>query len=117
MTTNRVLEWSPFRLKPGVDEVTLLQLSERMQRDFLSAQDGFMRRELIKGAEGAYTDLVWWESFAASQAAVRKAAASPAVRAYLAVMDFSAGDPRDAVSLFGVVGAYRPAPRVLALAI
>lgn len=117
MTTNHVLEWSPFRLKPRVDEATLLRVSERMQRDFLSAQDGFVRRELIKGAEGAYTDLVWWENFAASQAAVKKATCSPAVRAYLAVMDTSAGDPRDAVSLFGVVGAYRPAPRVLALAI
>jgi hypothetical protein len=117
MTTNHVLECSPFRLKPGVEEAALLQISERMQRDFLSCQDGFVRRELIKGAEGAYTDLVWWDSFAASQAAMKKAACSPAVKAYLAVMDFSAGDPRDAVSLFGVVGAYRPAPRVLALAI
>ena len=94
-----------------------MQVSERMQRDFLLGQKGFVRRELIKGAEGAYTDLVWWESFAASQVAMKKAAASPAVKAYLGVMDFSAGDPRDAVSLFGVVGAYRPAPRLLALAI
>jgi hypothetical protein len=117
MTTNQVLEWSPFRLKQGTDEATLLQVSERLQRDFLANQDGFVRRELIKGAEGAYTDLVWWDSFAASQAAMRKAACSPAVKAYLAVMDFSAGDPRDAVSLFGLVGAYRPAPRLFALAI
>ena len=116
MTTNHVLEWSPFRLKSGVEETTLLQVSERMQRDFLANQDGFVRRELIKRAEGAYTDLVWWDSFAASQSAMKKAACSPAVRAYLEVMDFSAGDPRDAVSLFGVVGAYRPQPRVLALA-
>jgi hypothetical protein len=117
MTTSHILEWSPFRLKPGVEEAALLQASERMQRDFLSNQDGFVRRELIKGAEGAYTDLVWWDSFAASQAAMKKAASSPAVKAYLTVMNFSAGDPRDAVSLFGVVGSYRPAPRVLALAI
>jgi hypothetical protein len=115
--TDQVLEWAPFRLKPGVDEATLLHASEPMQRDFLSSQNGFVRRELIQGAEGAYTDLVWWESFAVSQVAMKKAAASPAVKAYLAVMDFSAGDPREAVSLFGVVGAYRPAPRLLALAI
>jgi len=117
MTTNQVLEWAPFRLKAGVDEATLLEASERMQRDFLSAQSGFVRRELIKGAEGAYTDLVWWESFAASQAAMRMAAGSAAVRTYLAVMESSCGDPRDSVSLFGIVGAYRPAARLLALAI
>jgi hypothetical protein len=117
MTTNHVLESSPFRLKPGIDEASLLQASERMQRDFLSNQSGFVGRELIKGAEGAYTDLVWWESFAASQAAMKKAASSPTVRAYLAVMDFSAGDPRDAVSMFSIAGSYRPAPRLVALAI
>ena len=117
MTTNQVLESSPFRLKPGVDEATLLHASERMQRDFLSSQQGFVRRELIKGAEGSYTDLVWWESFAASQAAMKKAVSSHAVSAYLSVMDSSAGDPRDAVSLFSIAGSYRPAPRLLALAI
>jgi hypothetical protein len=117
MTTNQVLEWAPFTLKPDVDEAALLQVSERMQRDFLMGQQGFVRRELIKGAEGVYTDLVWWESFAASQAAMKRAAASPAVKLYLGVMDFSAGDPRDGVSMFGIVGAYRPAPQLLALAI
>ena len=117
MTTNHVLESLPFRLKAGVDEVALLQASERMQRDFLSNQQGFVRRELIKGAEGSYTDLVWWESFAASQAAMKKAASSHAVSAYLAMMESSAGDPRDAVSMFSIAGSYRPAPRLLALAI
>ena len=49
MATNQVIEWAPFTLKPGVDEATLLQVSERMQRDFLLGQQGFVRRELIKG--------------------------------------------------------------------
>ena len=115
--TDQVLEWAPFRLKPGVEEATLLDASERLQRDFLVRQDGFMRRELIKGAEGAYVDLVWWESFAASQAAMKKAASSPACRAYFATMDCSDGDPGDGVLLFSIVGSYRPAARLLALAI
>ena len=115
--TDQVLEWAPFRLKPGVDEATLLESSERLQRDFLARQEGFVRRELIKGAEGAYIDLVWWESFAASQAAVKKAACSPACRAYFAVMDCDDGDPGDEVLLFNIVGSYRPASRLLALAI
>jgi hypothetical protein len=115
--TDQVLEWSPFRLKPGVDEATLVEASERLQRDFLAHQDGFVRRELVNGAEGAYVDMVWWTSFAASQAAMKKAAASPACTAYVALMDCSGRDPGDDVLLFGIVKTYRPAARFLALAI
>jgi len=115
--TDQILEWAPFRLKDGVTEAILLESSERLQRDFLAHQEGFVRRELIKGAEGAYIDLVWWGSFAASQAAMKNAAGSPACRGYAALMDCSNCDPRDEVLLFDIVGNYRPAARLLALAI
>ena len=71
--TDQVLEWAPFRLRSGVDEAALLESSERLQRDFLAYQEGFVRRELIKGAEGSYIDLIWWSSFAASQSAMKNA--------------------------------------------
>jgi len=115
--TKQVLEWAPFRLKAGVDEATLLAASEQLQRDFLAGQDGFVRRELIKGAEGSYVDLVWWDSFAASQAAMRKAAVSPACKRYVALMDCDHGNPADDVVLFSVVDECRPAARRLALVI
>jgi hypothetical protein len=115
--TDQVLEWAPFRLKPGADEAALMEASERLQRDFLAHQEGFVRRELISVAEGAYVDLVWWSSFEVSQAAMKKAAGSPACRRYAALMDCSDRDPRDEVLLFGVVKTYRPAARLLALAI
>ncbi len=75
-----------------------------------------MRRELITG-QGRLCDLVWWNSFAASQAAMKKAAGSPACKAYVALMDCSERDPGDDVLLFGVVKAYRPGARLPALAI
>ena len=115
--TDQVLEWAPFRIKPEMDEASLLGASERLQRDFLAHQEGFVRRELIKGAEGAYIDLVWWSSFAASQGAMKNAARSPVCRSYAALMDYSDRDPRDDVLLFSIVGSYRPAARLLALAI
>ena len=115
--TDQVLEWAPFRLREGVDETTLLRASERLQRDFLARQEGFLRRELIKGAEGSYVDLVWWESFAVSQAAMRRAASSPAHQAYLALTDGANGNPRDHVLLYSIEGSYRPAARLFALAI
>jgi len=115
--TDRVLEWAPFQLKQGIDEATLLQASERLQRDFLAQQEGFLRRELIKGAEGSYADLIWWDSFAASQAAMKSAVCSTAYRNYLAMMDRTNGDPRDHVLVYSIEGSYRPAARLLALAV
>jgi hypothetical protein len=58
-----------------------------------------------------------WESFAASQAAMKNAARSPVCKAYFALMDCNDRDPRDEVLLFSIVGSYRPAARFLALAI
>lgn len=115
--TGRILEWAPFRLKGDVDEAALLAASERLQRDFLSRQQGFVRRELIKRAEGAYTDLLWWDSFAASQAAMKTAASSPAANAYASLMDCRERDPRHDVVLLDVVGVYRPRAQLLALAV
>jgi hypothetical protein len=104
--TNQILEWAPFRLRPGVDEAELLQISEQLQRDFLLRQPGFLRRELIKGSERGYVDLVWWDSFASAQAAAKQAAESRACKAYLALMDVHHGDPNDSVLLYDIVGAY-----------
>ena len=47
--TDQVLEWAPFRLKPGVDEATLLESSERLQRDFLARQEGFRTARTDQG--------------------------------------------------------------------
>ena len=115
--TDQVLEGAPFQLKQGFDEATLLQSSERLQRDFLARQDGFLRRELIKGAEGSYIDLIWWDSFTASQDAMKNAAQSTAYRCYLALKDRTSGDPRDRVLIYSIEGSYRPAARLLAFAV
>src|SRR5262245_22966427 len=114
---DHILEWAPFRLRAGADEAALLHASERLQREFLTHQEGFLRRELIKGAERSYVDLVWWESFAVSQAAMKKAASSPACKSYFALMECSAGDPSHDVLLYSVTASYRPSARLLALAI
>ena len=99
--TDQVLEWAPFRLKEASTRPRLWKRPSGLQRDFLAHQEGFVRRELINQAEGAYVDLVWWSSFAASQAAMKQANGSPACRAYIALMDCSDRDPGDEVSCSG----------------
>jgi len=45
------LEWAPFSLKEGVSEAEILKASENLQTEFLCQQKGFIRRELLRGAD------------------------------------------------------------------
>lgn len=105
--SNIIIEWAPFRLKPGIDERTLLNLSEGLQSGFLALQSGYIRRELIRGREkGEYVDVVWWASMKDAEAAMSRVAESPACHAYFAAMANETGDPGAGVSHFRRVQEY-----------
>jgi hypothetical protein len=88
-----VVEWAPFRLAAGAEEAALLEASEALQRDFLRHQPGFVRRELLRGADGQWADLVVWTDEPAATAAMRAAASSAVCSAYFHLM--AAGDGMD----------------------
>lgn len=82
-----VVEWAPFWLAPGVDEAALLAASRALQEDFLRQQPGFLRRELLRGPDGQWVDLVHWRDAAAAAAVMRAAAASTTCHRYFQLMD------------------------------
>lgn len=84
MTT--IIEWAPFSLRPGIGEAQLLQLSERLQTEFLARQKGFLGRDLLRRGAGEYVDLVRWRSLADAEAAMGRVGASAACAAYFALM-------------------------------
>jgi hypothetical protein len=86
VSTLGVIEWAPFVLADGVDEATLLAASEALQREFLSQQPGFVRRELLRGADGQWVDLVHWASQEAAEAVMQNVAGSPACHRYFSLM-------------------------------
>ena len=88
-----VVEWAPFRLAAGADEATLLAASETLQRDFLQHQPGFVRRELLRGADGEWADLVVWADERSAAVAMSSAEASPVCHAYFHLME--GGDSMD----------------------
>jgi hypothetical protein len=93
-STGPVVEWAPFRLLAGVSEQELLAASETLQRDFVARQRGFIRRELLRGADGAWVDLVHWEDQAAALAVFTAAMESPVCARYFKLMVTSeAADP------------------------
>ncbi len=88
-----VVEWAPFELIDGTDEATLLQLSEKVQSTFLDKQDGFIQRELLRGKDSQWVDIVYWASMEAAEQAATNAATSVACREYFSLM--IGPDPED----------------------
>ena len=93
-STGPVIEWAPFRLADGVTEQELLVASEMLQRDFVDRQRGFIRRELLRGPDGGWVDLVHWKDGAAAQAVFSAAMESPVCAEYFKLMVMpETGDP------------------------
>ena len=102
-----VVEWAPFRVREGVSEAALLEASEALQRDFLAGQRGFVRRELLRGKDGQWVDLVYWENEETATAVIQAAAASPVCHAYFHLMEGGDGmDPGVGVSHLERIRAY-----------
>ena len=91
-----VVEWAPFRLAPGVEPAALLEASEALQRDFLEHQPGFVRRELLRGADGQWADLVVWRDEASAMEVMKTVFSSAVCRAYFHMME--GGDDENAAS-------------------
>jgi hypothetical protein len=53
---------APVQLKPGIEEKHLLEASDAFDRDFVRKQKGIRSRMLLRGKNGGYADLVFFES-------------------------------------------------------
>jgi len=86
MADSTVVEWAPFELAPGADAAQFLAASQALQSEFLSRQTGFIRRELLKGGDNRWVDLVYWQNEAAAQRAMQNVASSSACQRYFQLM-------------------------------
>jgi hypothetical protein len=100
------LEWAPFRIKANVSEAQLLKASEHLQAGFVSKQDGFMERRLMRAPDGSYVDLVLWTSAEAADRAMANAAKSDSCGLYFSLMETDSADPGASVLLFETVADY-----------
>src|SRR5687768_13380134 len=95
-----VIEWAPFRLRDGVTDAELMEASAAIQRDFLEARPGFVRRELVRSGDGLWADVVYWTDLAAARDAMDAAASSTTCSRYFHLMVGASGapDPGDGVT-------------------
>lgn len=104
--SNTVIEMADIQLAEGRTEADLLNASERFQTDFLSAQPGFVARELVHKSDGSYADIVWWENEEAALAVLQKAENSKDCRTYFSVMKMNPENPSEGVEHFAVLAGY-----------
>jgi hypothetical protein len=105
--TTPTVEWALFMLAEGVDEAALLAASEVLQRDFLCKQPGFLHRELLKGSDAQWVDIIHWESRDAVRQAMDNVQTSAVCQRYFSLMVPSSGDdPSGGISLFDLVQYY-----------
>jgi len=101
-----VVEWAPFSLRQGADENGLLAASENMEKEFLSRQPGYVRRELLKSEDG-YVDIVWWATMSQAKAAMAKAPESAACARYFEQMQLDEANPETGILHFSIVQRFR----------
>jgi hypothetical protein len=105
---NPTIEWAPFRLAPGVDEAAFLKASSELQTEFVSKQRGFIKRELLKGKDNQWVDIIYWRSREEAEQAGKNAMNSAICQKYFSLMaSFDQNDPNAGVFHFEQVKAYQ----------
>jgi len=79
---------APFGLKTGVSEDALLGASDRFEEEFVSKQDGIIKRILVKDGEGGgYTDIVFFRDLQSIDKVVEAERYSDVCAAFFSIMD------------------------------
>jgi hypothetical protein len=72
-----MVEWSEFKVAPGVSEDTMLKAADSVHENFLRKHKGFVRWELLKGKDGQWSALLYWNDQASVDAAMLNVEHSP----------------------------------------
>ena len=88
MTQSLIIEIASFKLRPDVSAAAFLAAAEAMAPD-LRAVPGFVRRELLRGDEGLWVDVIHWRSLAEALAAMDIMMTQPSAGPFVAAMDGS----------------------------
>jgi hypothetical protein len=101
------IQLAPGKVKAGVDEQTLLKASDEFDANFVQKQKGIIKRILMKGKDGTYADLVFFESKeAADRVAEVEQAGHPACMAFFQLFEMDETKPDMGVLSFEGMKTY-----------
>ncbi|WP_440107571.1 hypothetical protein [Streptosporangium sp. H16] len=79
---------APFGLQGGISEDALLSASDRFEEEFVSKQDGIIKRILVKdGESGGYADIVFFRDLQSIDKVVEAEQNSDVCAAFFSIMD------------------------------
>jgi len=104
---NHTIEFAAFTLAEGVDEMTLMAASDALQKDFLSQQYGFLKRDLVRVGDRRWADVIYWDSRESVEQAMEHAPQNPAALQYFQLMaPTGESDPSAGLMLMSVARSY-----------
>jgi len=87
--TSITVEWAPFVIQSQVTKEQVINAADQVNLKFLSAQKGFIKRQLVQKSTTEFADIVHWKSLADAQAAGDKVMSCKTCISYFALMDMS----------------------------
>jgi hypothetical protein len=84
-----LVEITSFKLNAGVSNADFLAATAQMQKDFLSVQEGFIKRTLTVSADSIWTDIVSWKDGNCHGNAMKIAEKSEKVVPFMSKIDFN----------------------------
>jgi len=81
------VEFATFRLKQGVSEARLIELSNRVEAEFLCQQQELVFHVLLRGHNGVYADVAIASSQQKAEEYCRQWLDNPVARQYLELLD------------------------------
>jgi hypothetical protein len=83
------VEITTFKLNTGVSNADFLAATAQMQKDFLSVQEGFIKRTLTVSTDSIWTDIVSWKDGNSHGNAMKIAEKSEKVMPFMSKIDFN----------------------------
>jgi hypothetical protein len=84
-----LVEITTFKLNAGVSNADFLAATAQMQKDFLSVQEGFIKRTLTVSADSVWTDIVSWKDENSQGNAMKMAEKSERALPFMQKIDFN----------------------------
>jgi len=82
-----IIEIVTFRLGTGVTEEQFLVEDNKVEKDHVVKQPGFISRETARGEDGECLVVVHWQSAADAEASMNSFSSAPGASAYMSLMD------------------------------
>ena len=97
---------APIKLASGKTETELLEASGRFQENFVKRQQGVLRRELVRTAEGEYLDIVQFRSKDDADKVIEAERTSPDCMEFFSMMDLTGVDMDAEMPMYRSLATY-----------